>query len=69
MEPDDKIPAEHVKTLEAELSALSNEHSKAAYTAAYINMSSEEGKAYDLRRTRITRISSLLEMFRQRLQP
>jgi hypothetical protein len=69
MEPDDKISAEQAKKLEAELSALSNEHFKAASTAVYINMSSGEGKAYDQRRTRISRIFSLLERFRQRLQP
>ena len=64
MEPNGNVSADRAKQLTDELSALSKQHSNALQTAAYISMSREEAKAYDLRRVRISKICALLGQFK-----
>ena len=64
MESNGKLSADQAKQLADELSALSQQQSSALQTGAYISMSREEAKAYDLRRVRITKICALLGQFK-----
>lgn len=64
MGTNDKVSAEKAEQLADELSALSKQQSEALHKGAYISMSKEEEKQYDLRRTRISEICTLLGKFR-----
>jgi hypothetical protein len=64
IKPSGTVSAEKAKQLADELSALSKQQSNALQTAAYISMSTEEAKAYDRRRARISEIWVLLAKFK-----